>query len=85
VIAITKMRFVTAGMGCPMRQQVCPRNSHGSGLRLYGRRHAFSRLERFGRHLNHGVIPSGRLLNPALEIFLRKTPAADDIILSEAL
>jgi len=57
----------------------------GSGLRLYGSRHARSRRKRFGRHLNHGVIPSGRLLNPVLEIFLRSAPAAHDIILSEAL
>src|SRR5215813_10394814 len=85
VIAITKMRFVTAGMGCPIRQQMCPRNSQGSGLRRYGRRHALSRLERFGRRLNHGVTPSGRSLNPALETFLRWTPGADDIILSEVL
>jgi len=72
-------------MGCPIREQTCLRNDRGSGLRLYGRRHALSRLERFGRYLNHGVIPSGRLLNPALETFLRSTPGADDIILSEVL
>jgi len=60
------MRFVTAGMSCPIRQQMCPRNAHVSGLRRYGRRHALSRLKRFG-HLNHGVIPSGRSLYPALE------------------
>ena len=85
MIAITKMRFITAGMGCPIREQAYLRSDHGSGVRRYGRRHAFSRPKRFGQRLNHGVIPSGRLLNPALETFLRSTPGADDIILSEAL
>src|SRR6516164_9651847 len=80
-----KNALFTAAMGCPIREQTCLRNDRGSGLRLYGRRHALSRLERFGRYLNHGVIPSGRLLNPALETFLRSTPGADDIILSEVL
>ena len=57
------MRFITAGMGCPIREQACLRGDHGSGVRRYGRRHAFSRLKRFGQRLGHGVIPSGRLLN----------------------
>ena len=80
-----KNALFTAGMGCPIRAHVCRRNDHGSGVRRYGSRHAFSRLKRFGQRLNHGVIPSGRSLNPALETFLRSTPGADDIILSEAL
>ena len=80
-----KNALFTAGMDCLIRQQACLRNDHGSGVRRYGSRHAFSRLKKFRQRLNHGVIPSGRLLNPALEIFVRKTPAADDIILSEAL
>ena len=70
--SFTKMRFVTAGMGCPIRQQARLRNAHGSGVRLHAsRRYAFARFKRFGQRLNHGVIPSGRLLNLALETFLR--------------
>src|SRR5262245_64987512 len=80
-----KNALFTAAMGCPIREQTCLRNDRGGGVRRYGSRHAFSRLKRFGQRLNHGVIPLGRLLNPALETFLRSTPGADDVILSEAL
>src|SRR5262249_5713005 len=80
-----KNALFTAAMGCPIREQTCLRNDRGGGVRRYGSRHAFSRPKRFGQRLNHGVIPSGRSLNPALETFLRSTPGADDVILSEAL
>src|SRR5262245_3194041 len=61
-----KNALFTAAMGCPIREQTCLRNDRGGGVRRYGSRHAFSRLKRFGQRLNHGVIPSGRSLNPAL-------------------
>src|SRR5262245_59038758 len=70
-----KNALFTASMGCPIREQTCLRNDRGGGVRLYGSRHAFPRPKRFGQRLNHGVIPSGRLLNPALETFLRRHPA----------
>src|SRR5262245_59063796 len=70
-----KNALFTAAMGCPIREQTCLRNDRGGGVRRYGSRHAFSRPKRFGQRLNHGVIPSGRLLNPALETFVRRHPA----------
>jgi hypothetical protein len=73
VIAITKKRFRRRDWRCRVRQQACLRNDRASGRRLRGnRRYALGRPKGFG---NHGVIPSGRLLNPALETFLRRHPA----------
>ena len=56
VIAITKMRFLIGNGRCPIRRQIRPRNSQGSGIRLHGdRRCAFAHLKGVGKRLHHSV------------------------------